>query len=275
MLEQKKSKDSVFVTLCQDKGRLIEIANAVCDKNFPPDTDVEIVRSEKIPYLERRKDVAYFIDHTFVVLMEHQNTALANMPLLFLFYMTEVYVKLLSSPPDSLKWLRGLPVPKFYILYTGKETLYECKTISLSEAYMEEGPGSASMGLNGLLNVSVRVLNINKGFNKAILDRSKTLSGYSELLYLSRQHEKAGYELKKAVRLAVEDCIKQGILADFLQERSEDVIDTLVSEMKLEEAKQACREDGIREGMEQAARRLAQKNNWSFERASDYLEIKE
>jgi hypothetical protein len=40
MMENKANreyKDSVFVALCEDKKRLIEIDNAVSNKNYPPD----------------------------------------------------------------------------------------------------------------------------------------------------------------------------------------------------------------------------------------------
>jgi hypothetical protein len=51
-------KNSVFVALCEDKKRLIEIYNVVSNKNYPPDAALKIVTLENVLFLGRYNDVA-------------------------------------------------------------------------------------------------------------------------------------------------------------------------------------------------------------------------
>jgi hypothetical protein len=46
-------KDSIFVALCEDKNRLVEIYNAVSNKNYPPETASKIVTLEDILFWGR------------------------------------------------------------------------------------------------------------------------------------------------------------------------------------------------------------------------------
>jgi hypothetical protein len=108
----------------------------------------------------------------------------------------------------------------------------------------------------GLLELTVPVYNINKGFNADILGKSETLAGYVFFVDLARKYENTGYEAGDAVRRAVEDCIGQGILADFLRDHSSEVINMLTAEFKLEEALQVWKEEGKEEGKEEMARNL-------------------
>ena len=92
-----KYKDSVFVKLCQDKNRLLEIYNAVSNKDYPLDTKIEIATVENILYFGRKNDVAFLIEDRLVVLIEHQSTICDNMPLRFLFYIARVYEMLFNA----------------------------------------------------------------------------------------------------------------------------------------------------------------------------------
>jgi predicted transposase/invertase (TIGR01784 family) len=97
------------------------------------------------------------------------------------------------------------------------------------------------------------------GFNAEMLRKSKTLFGYSFFVDLARQYADAGCELEEAIRRAVEDCIGKGILADFLRDRSSEVINMLTAEFKLEDALQVWKEEGIEEGIEKMAKNLFSK----------------
>jgi hypothetical protein len=77
-----------------------------------------------------------------------------------------------------------------------------------------------------------------------MLQKSKTLFGYSFFVDLARQYMDAGCELEEAIRRAVEDCIGKGILNDFLRDRSSEVINMLTAEFKLEDALQVWKEEG-------------------------------
>jgi hypothetical protein len=251
-------KNSVFVALCEDKERLVEIYNAVSNKNYPPDAALKIVTLEDVLFLGRRNDVAFLMEDRLVVLMEHQSTVCENMPVRLLIYIGLVYEKWFNADEKIRHAVYGtkllkIPKPEFYVLYNGKTAFPERKELKLSDAFREIPESEKNIGLEGLggfLELTVTVCNINPGFNEEMLEKSKTLSGYVFFVNLARQHTDAGCELEEAIRRAVGECIEKGILADFLQDNSVGVINMLTAEFKLEDALQVWKEEGIEEGIE-------------------------
>jgi hypothetical protein len=262
-------KDSVFVALCEDKKRLVEIYNAVSNKNYSPDAALKIVTLEDVLFMGRRNDVAFLMENRLVVLMEHESTVCENMPVRLLIYVGRVYEKWLNANEKIRKAIYGtqllkIPRPEFYVFYNGKTEFPERKILKLSDAFRdlpETEKGSVPEWPGGLLELIVTVFNINKGFNAEMLSKSKTLFGYAFFVDLARQYAEAGGELEEAIRRAVGDCIEKGILADFLRDQSSEVINMLTAEFKLEDAlqvwKEEGREEGRKEGIEEGIEKMA------------------
>jgi predicted transposase/invertase (TIGR01784 family) len=254
----KQYKDSVFTKLCEDKKRLIEIYNAVSGKNYPLDTEIEIVTLDDALFLDRQNDVGFVLEGTLIVLIEHQSTVCENMPIRLLIYIARVFEKLFNLDPDFKQAvyktkLIKIPKPEFFVLYNGKEEFPERKELKLSDAFYET---DAQEWLGGSLDLIVPVLNIKEGHNEAILRKSKTLFGYSAFVALVRQYEKSGYTLEKAIEQAVKDCIEKDILAEFLLAHASEVINMLTLEFKMEEAVEVWKEEGREEGIEKVAKNL-------------------
>jgi hypothetical protein len=115
----------------------------------------------------------------------------------------------------------------------------------LSDAFIDpEGDGKNT------LDLVVRVYNINKGRNPELLSRSENLSGYAEFVARVRENEKA-LSRDQAATEAVRSCIKDGILADFLEEHGSEVMNMLLEEWDWEEAKEVWREEAMEEGRNQ------------------------
>jgi hypothetical protein len=87
------------------------------------------------------------------------------------------------------------------------------------------------------------VYNINKGRNRELLSRSEHLAGYAEFVAQMRENEKA-LPLEEAVTGAIRRCIGQGILTGFLEEHGSEVMNMLLEEWNLDEAKEAWLEEG-------------------------------
>jgi hypothetical protein len=275
-------KDSVFVALCEDKKRLIEIYNAVSHNNYPLDAALKITTLDNVLFLGRRNDVAFLMEDRLVVLIEHQSTVCANMPVRLLIYIGDVYEKWLNADEKIKRAVYGtkllkIPKPEFYVFYNGKAEFPARKYLKLSDAFQslpEIGKGSGLKGLGGFLDLIVPVYNINQGFNEELLKKSKTLFGYSFFVNLGRQYEEAGYVREEAIRRAVEDCIKQGILADFLRNHSSEVINMLTMEFKMEDAQQVWKEEGREEGkIEVASSMLA--DGFAIETVRKYTGLNE
>jgi hypothetical protein len=165
-------KDSAFRMLFSDRDNLIDLYNALTGSGLPSDTAVEMVTLEGVFFNKWRDDVAFVVNGRLVVLIEHQSTVNENMPLRFLIYLAHMYEKIINNKAMYNKRLVRIPRPEFIVLYNGTEPFPEEKTLRLSDAYMES---DESIGLGSLLELEVRVLNINKGHNLEIMKDCESL----------------------------------------------------------------------------------------------------
>ena len=79
--------------------------------------------------------------------------------------------------------------------------------------------------INPCLNstFTTTVYNINPGMNSELMEACKLLKEYVQFTEKIRENRKT-IELKVAVNKAVDDCIREGILKDFLREQRAEVI---------------------------------------------------
>ena len=98
------------------------------------------------------------------------------------------------------------------------------------------------------------MLNVNEGHNQELMEHCQTLKEYAQYVAKVRKYTSLGeLSLEEAVECAVEECIKEGILAEFLiQNRAEVISMSIFEEKKLRKAEfEAGREAGIEEGREE------------------------
>ncbi|MDR1446976.1 MAG: hypothetical protein LBI90_08795 [Treponema sp.] len=98
--------------------------------------------------------------------------------------------------------------------------------------------------------------NINQGHNKAILQKSETLNGYSAFIDKVREFDRELGDLAAALKKAVEYCIDRNILKKFLKLHSSEVINMLFTEWKDEEALEYRFEEGRNESRNESARNM-------------------
>jgi predicted transposase/invertase (TIGR01784 family) len=243
----KKYKDSVFRKLFNNKKMLIQLYNAVEGTNYPNDTDITINTIEAVLYNGWKNDISFIIDGMLIVLIEHQSTINKNMPLRFLLYLVMLYEKLIDSKALYKKGLIKIPKPVFIVLYNGKEEYPEESILKLSDAFISDGKDFT-------LDLQVKVININYGKSQGILDKSRELKDYSYLVYLVNGYLAEGKSLEEAIKLAVNDCINQDRLKNFLQSHRSEVVDMMATEWKLTDALEVRYEEGIEEGIEKGER---------------------
>lgn len=101
------------------------------------------------------------------------------------------------------------------------------------------------------LDLTVLVLNINKGYNESIKRNCKTLQEYMLFVEQTREYEKTMC-FEKAIIKAVDTCIQKGILKEFLLKNKAEVVKMSLYEYDEENVKrlwaQDAREDGFEEG---------------------------
>ena len=194
------------------------------------------------------------------------------MPLRDLFYISNEYQKLLDKKSLYSSSLQKIPAPNFIELYNGTDTLSDFSEHRLSSAF-ENLSGEPK------LELIVTVLNINEGHNALLMEHCQTLKEYSQYVAKVRKYA-AGMPLDQAVEYAVDECIKENILADFLRKNRAEVISMSIFEYDKEEEEKKLRKaeyeagveagekSGIQKGVLNTARHLLELNLLSLENIS-------
>jgi len=249
MSANRQYKSSVFATLFGEPDRFIELYNALTGSAYPLTTNAEPATLTDILFMDRQNDVAFVIGDTIVVLIEHQSSISKNMALRLFLYIARVYELIIENEAIYKERLYKIPKPEFIVLYNGTDNYPDEETLRLSDAFMR----APQPGLGGHLELTVRVVNINKGHNSNIINSSNNLKGYVEFIALVRRNRQLGLSLQDAVTKAVEDCIQQGVLVNFLQRHATEVINMLTAEFSIDTAKRVWQEEAREEANIQKA----------------------
>jgi hypothetical protein len=233
----RKYKDSVFVKYFRDAERLIELYNAIEDKHYPKRTKVKINTLETALFLKRINDLSFMIGGKLVILIEHQSTVSPNMPLRFLLYIARIYEKIVESKTIYRKTLVKIPKPDFIVLYNGKEDYPDYTELRLSDSFEESD-------IPDLLDLTVKVYNVNEGHNQEILKKSKSLHDYAAFIAKVRKGEEEGLPREEAIKTAIEYCIQHEIMKEFLKEHGSEVANMLFSEVTIEDVMDLRYEEG-------------------------------
>ncbi len=253
-------KDTVFRMLFSDRKNLLSLYNAVNQSNYKNPEDLEIVTLENAIYMGIKNDLAFIMD-TNLYLYEHQSTYNPNMPLRDLFYICSEYQKLVDKKSLFSSTLQKIPAPNFIEFYNGSTVISDCTELRLSSAF-ECLTGEPK------LELIVTVLNVNEGHNADLMQHCSMLKEYAQ--YVARvRHYASDMPLNEAVKNAVDECIREGILAEFLTRNRNEVIsmsifeyDKELEEKKLRKAefeagREAGHEAGFAEGENHAALEIA------------------
>ena len=239
-----KYKDTVFRLLFSDKERLLSLYNAISDRPCDNIDDLKVVTLENAIYMEVKNDIAFLLGDC-LHLWEHQSTRNPNMPLRFLEYIATEYQQLIKTNKKNLysKTLIKLPCPQFVVFYNGTEDTTDHEVMKLSDAF----EGSEESGGSVKLQLLVDVYNINAGHNGALLDACAALKGYAELVKRTRENQQT-MPFSQAISKAVDDCIHDGILADFLKACKTEVVGMSIFEFDREEWERQVRTEEYEDG---------------------------
>ncbi|MEE0745215.1 hypothetical protein [Gallibacter sp. Marseille-QA0791] len=235
-------KDGVFRQLFNDKEKLIELYNALSGRSYSKDTEIEIVTLEDALFGDIKNDLSFIMDNRFIVMIEHQATVNPNMPLRMLSYAAREYERRGLTKKVYSRRRIEIPTPELYMLYNGAEDQPIMQELKLSDAYIAKC-GKIS------LEARVKVINVNYDKGADILKRCKTLNEYSMFIHMIRekQQEKG---LQKAVEESVRECMRKGILTEFLERNGGDIVSLVRIELTREECEAIREEDGYVRGLE-------------------------
>ena len=243
-------KDSVFRMLYNDPETVLPLYNALNGTDYKNPQMLTVTTLENALYLGMRNDVSFLLDSR-MTLYEHQSTWNPNLPLRDLFYIARLMEKYVNVHRKSLysSTLIRLPAPRFVVFYNGLKDTEDDLLLRLSDAY-ERAEAEPE------LELIVRLININPGHNQELMKRCRTLREYSEFVARIRKCTAEENSFPEAVERAVTECIREGILADFLLCQKSEVIAMSIFEYDHEEELEKLgameHEEGVAEGRGQA-----------------------
>ena len=233
-------KARIFEMLYSEKKELLDLYNAVNGTAYKDPDELEINTLENAIYMSMHNDVSFVVDMK-VSLYEHQSTYSPNLPLRYLFYISDLYSKITKDSNLYGERIVKIPTPKFIIFYNGEKKRPEKEILKLSSMYLTEDD-EPSLELEAVL------LNINPGYNENLKGLCKSLHDYAE--YTSRVREYAKeMEIEEAVEKAITECIAEGILAEFLNKSRAEVKKVSIYEYDQEKHLRMEREDAKAEGI--------------------------
>ena len=240
-------KDTIFRMLFKDKKNLLSLYNAMNQRNYTDEEALEVVTLENAIYMGMKNDLAFIMDMN-LYLYEHQSTYNPNIPLRDLFYIANEYQRLVVHKSLYSSTLQKIPAPKFVVFYNGSKELEDWSQLQLSSAYEHpvEDPD---------LELRVTVLNVNEGHNKELMEHCQTLKEYAQYVARVRKYTSSTeLSLEEAVERAVDECMKEGILSEFLTKNRAEVISMSIFEYDKDEEEKKLRkaeyEAGVQAGME-------------------------
>ena len=202
-------KSKIFAMLYSNKKELLELYNAVSGRQYEDPELLEINTLENAIYMSMHNDISFLIDSR-LSLYEHQSTYSPNLPLRYLFYISDLYSGMTKD--ENLYGIKcvELPAPQFIIFYNGEKEQPDRSILKLSDAYSvkEEHPA---------LELTAVMLNINRGHNEKLKGMCKSLKDYSEYTERVRKYARE-IPVEEAVERAIQECIEENILAEFLKQ---------------------------------------------------------
>ncbi len=232
-------KSSMFCMLWEKKEELLDLYNATNGSNYTNADDLEVNTLRNAIYLGMKNDVSFIFEMS-LNLYEHQSTINPNMPLRDLFYVAQVLQGIVKDDNLYSTSLVRIPTPKFIVFYNGTKHQPERQILRLSDSFSKKGNE-----VN--LELKVEVININPGNNGELLSRCKQLREY--VLYIERvRHYTVNMPIDDAVNRAVNECIEEGILADFLSQNKAEAIAMSIFEYNQEAHMKCVRQESFAEG---------------------------
>ena len=251
MAGNRQYKSDVFSMLLEDPKNALEVFNAVNGTDYDDPSKVEIYLLDKGVSLSIYNDASFILDMK-LSLYEHQSTYNPNIPLRNLIYIANLLQKLISKRDLYGSRLIKIPTPCFAVFYNGTEPRPEVEELRLSKAF-------ENFSDEPEIELICKVYNINAGKNVDLLERCRVLREYMYFVNKVRHYirELGGVQerLQEAIERAIDDCIVNHILEDFLKSRREEVVKVTQLDYTWERREELIRKEEYEEGLEVGTQR--------------------
>ena len=215
----RNNKDRLFCYIFgreEHKDWTLSLYNAVNHTHYDDPGQLIIYTIENVVYMSMKDDVAFLIQDS-LNLYEQQSTFNPNMPVRMLDYLTSLYNKFFKTNGLNRYSSRliKLPVPRLVVFYNGTDDKEDEIILRLSDAFPDKAEVADA-------EVTVRMLNVNYGHNKKLLEACMPLHDYSLFIAKTREFQ-ANYSLEVAIDLAIEALPAGSKIREFLEAHRSEV----------------------------------------------------
>lgn len=244
----REHKDRLFRLIFgseENKTNLLELYNALNDTSYSKLDGLEITTIEDVIYMGMKNDVSLLI-HSRMALYEHQSTYNPNMPIRGMMYAAKLYSKHIEKYDLNIygETLMKLPVPQYIVFYNGSQEHADEEILRLSDAF------DTTENITGY-EWTARMFNINYGRNHKLMEKCKPLRDYAIFVDKIKSYINQKNSIVDAINQAVNECIKENIMAEFLKTHRAEVIDMCITEYNEEKVMDAIRKEAHTKGREE------------------------
>ena len=258
MAENREVKSDVFSMLMEDKNNALEVYNALNNSNYQDAELVEMKTLEKGISLTIRNDAAFIVGMDLNI-YEHQSTYSPNIPLRLLIYLTELIKPIVKDRNLYGRTKVSIPVPRFAVFYNGSESRPAVEILKLSDLFEKKIENPEIELICTVYNInhdtnheknhdndSDREYGTNSDKGTDILGRCSVLNEYMTFIDKIRACESS--DIDSPIATAIDWCIANHILEDFLRERRPEVLKAMTLDMTFEHREEMTRRDALEEG---------------------------
>ena len=243
---RRNNKDSLFCDIFSDRKNALSLYNAINGTEYTDEDEIEVITLKDVIFIGYHNDVSVLFDAR-ITLWEHQSTVNRNMPLRGLIHYVRCVDGYLERRNLKKKIYRKaivkIPAPDYYVLYNGTEEAPDRQEMHLSDAFMTPSTG---------YEWTAKLININADRNRDLMEACESLKGYSKLVEYMRENIDNGLAEEDAAEAAINRCIKEGLLKEYLLQRRGEAKLMLLhfDETDLEKSLEEEREEGREEGQD-------------------------
>ena len=238
-------KDRLWRMVFNNKEDLLQLYNAINHTDYQNPDDLEVNTLEDVLYLSMKNDVSFLVGGT-MNLYEHQSTFNPNMPLRGVFYFSRLYEGYVADNNLMIyheKRVR-LPKPKYIVFYNGTKNQPDSMELKLSDCF-ENTDNEAPC-----LECTATMLNINYGHNQELMKHCRKLEEYSIFVQCVREYIQSEPSVEDALEKAIDTCINQDVLADFLKKHRAEVTNMILTTYDKDLYEKTLKEDAREEELE-------------------------
>jgi len=113
--------------------------------------------------------------------------------------------------------------------------------MKLSDAYLEKTD-------NPMLELKVKVININLPIGHKLLEQCRPLYEYSWFIQQIKTYMAEEKNLDKALAQTIRDCEREGIMVDFVRKHGTEAVNMIFTQFNMDDALEVRYEEGIETG---------------------------